>query len=573
MLIAAAASAAVLLLAGCTEPETPAQTAARDGILLRGNAAEPQTLDPQFATGIPEANILLALYEGLVTPEPQTLQPMPGVAERWEVSADKLTYTFHLRPQARWSNGEPLGAEDFAFAYRRALDPALGAQNAQMLYVLKNAAAYHSGALGDFAEVGVRAIDAHTLELTLAEPTPYFLDLLQHMSWYPLYRPLLERHNAVSTRNSRWNRPGELVSNGPFVLEGWNVAEHLSVRKNPHYHSADAVALSGVDFFPIADLGTEERAFRAGQLHVTNGLPLAKARRYLAQGSPELYNEPFLGSYYYVINASRPPLDDPRVRQALSLVIDRESLASHVLGGGQTPAASLVPTGTIGHQSGARIGEADTPTQADIARAQELLAQAGFPQGRGFPPITLLYNTSENHRLVAEAVQRMWLEHLGVNIALINQDWKVYLDSRQNGHYDIARGGWIGDFNDPTTFLDLFQSTSGVNWSGWGNTQYDALLAAAATEQDAAARAALLREAEQLLLEQAPVLPLYFYVSNYLRSPQLKGWHSNLLDLHPYTALSFGAQTPSPEQPHEKTEPLKKTAPLKEAAPHEEAKP
>lgn len=518
------------VLGGCNRGESPASLAAKEGILLRGNGAEPQTLDPQFATGIPEANILEALYEGLVTLHPQTLEPLPAAAASWETSADGLTWTFHLRADARWSNGEPLTAADFAFAYRRMLQPELGAQNAHMLYVLKNAKCYHSGKITDFDAVGVRVVDPLTLELTLAEPVPYFLGLLQHFCWYPLYRPLLEAHKAVNTRNSHWNRPETLVSNGPFVLEKWNVAEVLSVRKNPLYRDADAIALNGIRFYPIANLNTEERAFRAGQLHMTNGLPLSKVRRYREANAPELYNEPFFGSYYYVFNCEREPFTDPRVRRALSLVIDREGLSRYVLGAGQKPAASIVPIGTANHKGGAALS-------GTLEEARELLAQAGYPDGEGFPQVSLLYNTSENHKLLAEAVQQMWLDALGIRVQLINQDWKVYLNSRSNGDYDIARGSWIGDYNDPTTFLNLFATHSGTNWSNWSDAQFDALLTQAAKEQDTELRADILKQAEQRLLDSAPLIPLYYYVSTYLLSPAVEGWHPNMLDRHPYTAV------------------------------------
>lgn len=526
---------ALAVLAGCGKRQSPADIAAAQGILLRGNGAEPQTLDPQFATGIPEANILGALYEGLVVPEPATLTPLPGAAQSWETSADGLTWTFRLRPDGRWSNGEPVRAGDFVFAYRRMLSPTLGAQNAQMLYVLQNAERYHRAELTDFAEVGVRAVDDHTLELTLTEPVPYFLGLIQHQAWYPLYRPALEQFGATDSRNGRWTHPGALVGNGAFVLDSWNVAEVLSVRKNPHYRAADSVALNGIRFYPIANLNTEERAFRAGQLHVTNGLPLSKVRRYREAASPALYSGPFFGSYYYVFNCEREPFTDPRVRRALSLVINREALSTHVLGAGQKPAASIIPPETANHTPHAAI-------RGTIEEARQLLAEAGYPGGRGFPQVSLLYNTSENHKLVAEAVQQMWQDTLGIRVGLINQDWKVYLNSRSTGNYDIARGGWIGDYNDPTTFLNLFAGNSGNNWTGWRDTEYDALLAQAAAEQDLEARAALLSRAEQRMLDSAPVVPLYYYVSSYLVSPAVQGWHANVLDQHPFTNLSLRTQ-------------------------------
>lgn len=522
---------ALLALTACGPRETPVERANRDGILLKGNGGEPASLDPHLVSGVIEMNLITALLEGLVRPHPATLEPMPAVAESWEVSEDGRVYTFHLRPEATWSNGDPVTAEDFVFSYQRMLSPRLGADYASLLYPLKNAEAYHRGELTDFGEVGVKALDPGTLEITLESPTPYFLSLLTHIAWFPLHPPTILTHGEIDQRGTRWARPGTYVGNGPFTLSKWSVHEVVETVKNPNYWDADQVRLNGVNFYPIDNLNTEERAYRAGQLHLTDTLPLPKVPLYREERPDDLYLAPKLGVYYYLLNTARPPLDNPLVRRALTLAIDRDAIAEHILRAGQLPARHFTPPNTAGYTARDGFG---SDHEANIAEARRLLAEAGYPDGEGLRPLEILYNTSESHKTIAETIQRMWLDQLGVRAELINQDWKVYLQSRREGDFDVARASWIGDYLDPNTFLDLMAGWNGNNHSGWANPAYDALIAEAARTAEPTARYVILREAEDLLLADMPVIPIYFYVSAYLRNPAVHGWYPNLLEYHPY---------------------------------------
>jgi len=487
---------------------------------------------------------LTALLEGLIRPNPETLAPEPAVAESWDIDADGTVYTFQLREDARWSNGDPVTAGDFVFSYRRMLSPRLGAQYASLLYPLKNAAAYNRGEIHDFSQVGVTALDDRTLKITLEEPIPYFLSLLTHYTWFPVHPETIRKFGPIDQRASRWTRPENYVGNGPFTLEEWNVHELIDVERNPQYWDASNVWLRGIRFLPIDNLNTEERAFRAGQVHVTNSVPLQKVATYQQQNPDVLFTAPYLGVYYYAVNTKRPPLDDPRIRRALGLAIDREAITENILRAGQIPAHHFTPPDTAGYTAKARLPEG---YDANTAAARRLLAEAGFPNGQGIPEIELLYNTSESHKTIAESIQRMWKEQLGIDAALVNQDWKVYLQSRRRGEFDVVRAAWIGDYVDPSTFLDLLASWSGNNITGWASNEYDRLLAAAAAESDPAKRFALFQQAEAILIEELPVIPIYFYVSAYLLDPSVKGWYPNILDQHPYTAIRLQPKpSPSP---------------------------
>jgi len=511
---------------GC-ERVAPVEIANREQILLKGNGPEPASLDPHIATGVPEHNIIVALLEGLVRPHPKTLEPLPGMAARYAVAADQKTYTFYLREDAYWSNGDPVTAHDFVFAYNRILLPEFGAKYASLLYYMVNAEAFHSGQIKDFSAVGVKALDDKTLEIQLNAPTPFFLSLIMHYTWFPVHPPTILKYGTMGKRGTRWTRPGNFVGNGPFNLKSWKVKDVVEVEKSPTYYAAQSVLLKGIRFYAVANVNTEERMFRAGQLHMTHALPTNKFPIYQQQQSPYLRVYPALGTYYYVFNTQRPPLQDPRVRRALSLAIDRGSIIDNVLKGNRIAAYCFTPPGTGGYTCETAIIE-------NIQLAQKLMAAAGYPEGQGFPAIELLYNSSDDHRILAEAIQGMWKEYLNIDITLKNQDWKVYLVTRENRDFDIARAGWIGDYNDPTTFLELFTSQSGNNVSGWHNREYDKLMAAVAQEGSRDKRNALFQQAEALLLQESPLIPVYFYNNTYLVDPAVKGWYGNILDWHPY---------------------------------------
>jgi oligopeptide transport system substrate-binding protein len=525
-----AAAMGFVLVAGCAKRETAVVQGNREQVLYRGTGAEVTDLDPQTSVNITEMDVVSALFEGLVTEDPVDLHPVPGVAERWDQSADGLTYTFYLRHDAKWSDGSPVTAADFVASWQRMLTPSLAAENASLLYVLQGAEAYHKGANNDFGQVGVRAVDTTTLRVTLEHPTPYFLALLTHAAWLPVPVQTIEKFGPRADRGNRWTRPGNLIGNGAFVLKVWRPGDEVVVEKSPTYWDAAHVRLHAIHFRPYESVDAAERAFRARQLHVTYVLPFGKADAYRRDAPQFLRSDAYLNTYFVRLNTTRRPLDDDRVRRALSLAIDRDALVQHVLHGGQSPATAITPPGLPGY----------TPPSGpafDANAAATLLAEAGYPRGQGLPTIELLFNSSENLRIVAEALQEMWRRELGVHVQLVNQEFKVVLSERRAGHYQLLLSDWVGDYLDASTFLDPWRSDSGNNHTGWSNVDYDALLFAAARNPDPAARTAQLEKAEALLLNAAPIIPLYYNAHTFLLQPAVKGWHPTLLDHHPYKSV------------------------------------
>jgi oligopeptide transport system substrate-binding protein len=452
---------------------------------------------------------------------------VPGVAERWEVSPDGLTYTFHLRADARWSNGDLVTATDFLRSWQRVLTPSLAADYANLLYVVQNAEAYHAGRETDFAAVGFAAPDARTLRITLEFPAPYFLSLLQHWMWFPIHLDSIAALGPTDRRGTAWARPGTLIGNGPFNLTRWDSGQRLIVEKSATYWDAATVRLNAIHFYPIDSVEAEERAFRSGQLHLTEAMPVSKIDTYRANDPHLLRIDPYLGTYFFRFNTRQAPLNNERVRRALSMAVDRVALVEKVLRGGQRPATALTPPGLPDY----------TPpdvVRTDPEAARALLVEAGFPGGKGLPPFEILFNTSGNHRLLAEAIQEMWRRELGVDVRLVNQEFKVVLAERRAGRFQILLSDWVGDYLDATTFLDLWRSDSGNNHTGWANAEYDALLFAAARNPDTTARAAQLQRAETIMLHATPAAPIYFNTHVFLLHPSVKGWHPTLLDHHPY---------------------------------------
>ena len=522
------------VLPSCSPRQSKVESGDRSQILYWGNMIEPADLDPQIVSDTQSQNLVMALFEGLTQYDPKTSQPIPAVAERWEVSSDNLRWTFHLRNQARWSDGEPVTARDFVFAYRRILSPAFGAEYAYLLYALKNGESYNAGKISDPTEIGAQAPDDHTLVLNLSHPVPYLPAMICHPSWYPLAQRTIERFGRVDERGTRWTRPGNLVGNGYFVLKEWKPHRYIRVARSPTYWNRREVKLQEVFFYPIDDADAEERAFRSGQLHVTATLPLAKIAVYRQEHPTPLQAEPYLGTYVYRFNVTRPPLDDSRVRRALAMAIDRERIVRDVARGGQRPAGHFTPPGMAGFTA-----RADLPTDIDAAR--RLLAAAGFPGGRGFPPLSILINTNEGHRQIAEAIQQMWRKNLGINIGIYNQEGKVWNDSMRRLDYSIARFAWVGDYLDPSTFLDIMASDSGNNQTGWKNAEYDRLLDRARQTADTSRRYAYYQRCEEILARECPFAPIYYYVRLYLRRPEVKGWYGNLLDFHPLIGVYLDA--------------------------------
>ena len=523
-----------LALWGCGKSSAPGPTAAetkksgpREQILQFGNGAEPQDLDPQIVTGVPEFHILCALLEGLVGQDSIDLHPVPAAAESWDISNDHLTYTFHLRANGKWSNGDPVTAQDFVKSYQRILTPTLLSEYSYMMFMVKGAEEFNQGKLKNFAETGFKAIDDHTLKIELKAPTPYFLSLLAHHSWYPVHMATVEKYGKVYERGNTWTKPEHYVGNGPFVLASWQPNQMITLKKSPTYWDAAVVKLQEIHFHPIENEDSEERAFRTGTLDVTEAVPLSKIDVYKKEHPELLRIVDYLGTYMYRVNVTKPGLNNKKVRQALALSIDRQAITDRILRANQKPAYSLVP-----HIAGVYTNSPQF--SYDPEKARKLLAEAGYPGGKGCPSIEILFNTMDAHKLIAEAIQQMWKKELGIDAQLQNQEWKVYLDSQRQMNYQVARFAWIGDYIDPNSFTDLWLTGGGNNETGWSNAEYDGLITTASKEADPAKRMELFHKAETLLMEEMPIIPIYFYTRNHLIQPYLKGFEPNILDIHPW---------------------------------------
>mgnify|MGYP000898229405 FL=1 len=520
----------ILTLSSCGDYQSNVESGNREGTLHWGNGTEPQSLDPHIATGVPEHHIISSLMEGLVHKDGETLEPRPGVAKSWDISADGRVYTFYLRQDARWSNGDLHNAHDYVWSWWRALQPALGNLYAYMYFPIANAKAYYDGEISDFSQVGVKALGDYVLQVTLTEPIPYFLQLLDHYSTYPVHRATVEKFGKADQRGTRWTFEGNIVGNGAFQLKEWKINRRITVERNPHYWNAENVRLNQVVFYPTENVTTEERMFRAGQLHYS-GIPSDKIQAYSQSDDPSLRIQPYLGVYFYRLNVDKPQLSDKRVRRALGMTINRDQLVSQITKGGQIPAYAITPPGTMGYYP-------ESDLTFDPEGAKKLLAEAGYPNGEGFPTTEILYNTSEGHRKIAVALQQMWKKHLNIDVVLLNQEWKVYLDTVSNHHYEIARAGWIGDYVDPNNFLDMFLCNGGNNRTRWCNPEYDQIILQqvpkAKTHQQ---RLELFQQAETILLDEMPVIPIYIYTSNNLVHSTVKNFGRNILNQANYREM------------------------------------
>jgi oligopeptide transport system substrate-binding protein len=511
---------AALIITGCGKSDSKAPEAAAAAnagprkVLNFGNGTEPQDLDPQIVTGVPENKIVNALFEGLVAEGPNGDDTIGGVAERWDISQDGRVYTFHLRADAKWSNGDQVTAQDFVASFKRILTPALASEYAYKLHPAVGAEDYNKGRLTDFSKVGFKALDARTLVVTLNNRTPFLIEAMKHYSWFPVHIPTVEKFGGLARKGTPWTRPENIVSNGPFIMKEWRPNQRIVVTRSPTYWDRATVKLDTINFMPTESIDTEERMFRTGQVDKTNELPNTKIDTYKRELAASYREEPYYGVYFYRLNVTQPPLNDKRVRRALALALDRGSIVRNVTRGGQTPAYNFTPPSPK-FKSEARIA-------GDLAEAKRLLAEAGFPEGRGFPKINILYNTSENHRAIAEAIQQMWRTRLGVEIGLTNQEWKVYLDSQDNLAFDIARAGWIADYVDPNTFVDMWRTGGGNNDTGWSNATYDALLDESARVGSDTERFAIYQKLEAILADEVPIIPLYFYTRVFAMNPKLR---------------------------------------------------
>ncbi|MFZ4681120.1 MAG: peptide ABC transporter substrate-binding protein [Terrimicrobiaceae bacterium] len=510
---------ALLGLAGCDR-------ASKRADLVFINGAEPESLDPAVITGQPEGRIVNALFEGLTTFD-SAARPGPGMAESWTISDDKKTYTFTLRADARWSDGRPLTPHDFVASWKRTLLPETAASYNYQLFPVKNAAAFADGKITDFTKVGVKALDDRTLEVTLENPTPYFLDLCATPPLAPV--PV----ETIASHGDNWIKPGRIVTNGAYLLEEWRINDKIRLRKNPSYWNAKNVALETIDVLPISKANVAFNFYESGLADLTMDKGLAPpALLDEIRKRADFHAAPFLGIYFLRFNCSKPPFDDYRVRAAFSLAIKKDVLTEKITRAGELPATSFVPPGIAGY----------VPPAAPIfdpEKARQLLAEAGFPGGKGFPFTTYLYSEGELNEALAVELQSMWREHLGVEINLARQEWKVYLNSLSSLDFGIARSSWVGDYPDPNTFLDMFITGGGNNRTGWSDPAYDRLIAAATEEPDSAKRFAILRQAEEILINtQTPICPIFYYVGIQLYDARkVGGIEPNVLDEHPLKAI------------------------------------
>ena len=493
--------------------------------LRRGLGPEPDSLDIHQAQGLAALQVLRDTHEGLLSLDAAG-ELMPGVAQSWRQSDDGLRLEFTLREDAQWSNGDPLTADDFLRGWQRALAPESQARTASLLLPVRGAQAVIDGRAAA-ASLAISAPDAHTVVIELERPTPWFLELLTHPVTYPLHAQL-----GTSVR--------ERPVNGAFLLEEHVPRAYLRLRRNPRFHSVDEIALEQVEYVPIEDPGTELSQFRAGALHITETIPPGR-HDWLAENYPDaLRVAPYMGSFWLGLNLSRPPLaDKPGLRRALSLAIDRDILTRVVMGAGEQPAWSLVPDGLAGYQA-PQEPALRWSDQQRLQRARRLYERAGYSEQKPLR-IQLRFNTSATHRRMAVAVAAMWKQSLGVRTELLHEEWKVFVNNRAQGTVtQVFRGGWIADYADPVSFLDLFRSDDPLNSSFYRNDDYDRLLQNAATAS-AGQRLALLRQAEQLLLRDTPVIPLYTYVSRHLVDPRVRGFINNPRDAHLSRHLTLGA--------------------------------
>lgn len=497
-------------------------------------AADPETFDTAKMSGAPEGRLAFNLFEGLLMPGPTTegLKDakdlvVPGVAESYEVSADGMTYTFKIRANAKWSDGTALTAEDFVYSWKRILTPNFPADYGQMLWVIKGAKQYNEGSQTDWSQVGVVAPDPSKLVVTLEAPTPFFPELVAFYTFFPVPKHAIEKHG------DDWTKPENIVSNGAYKLEKYMPQQEVLLTRSESYWGQADVKMEKVRLRIISDLNAVVNAYKTGALHWSGtNIPVAQLSTLLMH--KDYVRHPLLGTYYYRVNVSKGgALAKPEVRQALSMAIDRDQLVNQTMKGLFIKATSYVPNSMPGFKSEYKL-------KTNAKKAKKILADAGYGPDKPLK-VTLLYNTDENHKLIAEALQSMWKSSLGIDVELVNKEWKTYLQDIDTLNYEIARAGWIGDYNDPMTFLDMWVSGNGNNDTGWSNAEYDKLIAEAGQEADAAKRMAKLQAAEKLLLEQGPIIPIYWYTNNMLVSRFIEGFEPHNRDIHLFKYMSLPA--------------------------------
>lgn len=517
------------VFAGCGSKSTSG-TASGKKVIKVNLGADPKTIDPGLNNSVEGAKVICNAFEGLTNLDKDD-KPIPGVAEKWDVSKDGLTYTFHLRKDAKWSDGKPVTAKDFEYAWKRALDPKTASEYAYQLYYLKNGEAYNMSDKPDAKkkatvdEVGVKATDDYTLVVTLEGPTLYFLSLTAFPTYCPVRKDILEKNPKD------WATKAETyISNGPFVVKEIKPKDSLNFEKNPNYWDAKDVKLDRIEFKTLENESSYFAAFKTGQLDMIDKPPAQETPNLLKDGTAIPY--PYLGTYYYNLNVSpnaeqvnpeaAKVLKDVKVRKALAYAIDRTALVEKVTKAGEKPATSFVPSSSSDSNGGKFKNKEYYPATADVAQAKKLLADAGYPDGQGFPKLEILYNTMQGHQNIAQAIQDMWKKNLGIDVQLRNVERKVHLTELNKRNYQIARDGWIADYNDPMTFIDQFTTGNEQNHPGYANAEFDKLIHEAKAEADATKRVALMHQAEDIIMNDMPFIPLYEYTEVVCMNKKLK---------------------------------------------------
>ena len=511
-------------LVGCTMLVMTASGAFAEVVYNRGSSADPESLDPHKTSTTYEADLLRDIFMGLVVQDAKA-ELIPGAAESWTVSADGTVYTFKLRAGATWSNGDPVTAGDFVFAFQRLQDPATAAEYASMLYPVKNAEAINQGKAKP-EEIGAKAIDDMTLEVTLNAPTPYFLEMLTHQATYPVHRATVEKFG------NEWTKPGNIVSNGAYTLAEFVPNDHIKLVKNPKFYDAANVQIDTVNFIPNEDRSAAIKRYEAGELDTHDDMPTEQLADIKAKFGDQVHIGPYLGTYYYTFKTDKSPWDNVNIRRAVSMAIDREFIAEKVWGNSMIPSYSMVPPGITGYET----STFDYAEMSQIDRedaAKKLLTEAGYGPNKPLK-MEIRYNTSENHKNTAVAIQEQ-LKPLGVEVTLLNTDTKThYGHLEQKGDFDIARAGWIADYKDPETFLGISRKASANNYAQYVSAEFEGLMdKAAAAGGNSGERMKLLSEAEAVLMRDHGQIPLLYYSYHNLVSAKIKGFEDNVMNVHP----------------------------------------
>lgn len=487
------------------------------------NGGDPSSLDPHKVSGDWENRIVGDIFEGLVT-EDRGAAPIPAQAESWTVSDDGLVYTFKLRAGIKWTDGTPVTAGDFVFAFQRLMNPETAADYAYLQYPIKNAEKINDGTIKDLGALGAKALDDRTLEVTLEQPTPYFIGALTHYTAYPVPKHLVE------AKGSDWVKIENIATNGPYRPIEWVPGSHVTTTKNAGYYDVANLKIDGAKFFVLEDESAALKRYRAGEFDILTEFPTDQYEWMKTNLPGQAQVAPFAGLYYYVINSSKPPFDNANVRKALSMAVNREVIGPQILGTGELPAYSWVPPGMANYGDPATVDWKDLPYGDKVAEAKKLLGGEGFNSSNPLK-LQLRYNTNENHKRIAVAVAAMW-KPLGIEVELFNTETKVHYGDLKQGILEIARAGWLADYNDADNFLNLLKSGVNYNYGRWSNAEYDGLIDKANATTDMKMRAGILRQAEQIALDETAAIPIYYYLARNVVSPKVKGFENNAFDIH-----------------------------------------